>query len=61
MPNDLAPGSLLADLEARQDELLLQLEELERRTEQALAEFAVLKLPLPAGKTPIGQPAAAAA
>lgn len=60
MTHDLAPGRLLAELEARQDELLVQLEELERRTEQALTEFALLKLPPPAGKTPIGKPAAAA-
>jgi len=35
---------LLAELEARQDEVLLQLEELERRIETALAEFTALKL-----------------
>jgi hypothetical protein len=36
---------LLAELEARQDEVLLRLEELERRIETALAEFTALKLP----------------
>jgi hypothetical protein len=45
MTTSSAPVCLLAELEARQDEVLLRLEELERRIETALAEFAALKLP----------------
>lgn len=44
MTTSSAPVCLLAELEARQDEVLLQLEELERRIETALAEFTALKL-----------------
>jgi hypothetical protein len=39
-----APVHLLVELEARQDEVLEQLGDLERRTETALAEFAAVKL-----------------
>ena len=45
MTASLAPLPLLAELEARQDEVLAQLEELERRIEAVLDEYAVLKLP----------------
>lgn len=61
MSHDVAPGRLLAELEARQDELLAQLEELERRIERALAEFALLKLPLSSGKSPLCESTARAA
>jgi hypothetical protein len=40
----LAPAHPIVELEARQDEVLEQLDDLERRTETALAEFAAVKL-----------------
>lgn len=58
MTTHSAPVYLLAELEARQDEVLLRLEELERRTETALAEFTALKLP--ESKPRKDRPAAAA-
>jgi hypothetical protein len=36
--------SLIADLEARQDELLLQLDELDKRVERTLAECQVKRI-----------------
>jgi hypothetical protein len=36
------PGNLLAELESRQDELLRLLDDLERRTKEALARFNVV-------------------
>jgi len=50
MTPDIAPVHPLAELEARQDEVLAQLEELERRTENALVEFTRLELPRAGGK-----------
>jgi hypothetical protein len=45
MTTDAAPASLLAELEARQDEVLLRLDELERCVAAVLTEFAALKFP----------------
>ena len=45
MTTELPPRDLLAELEARQDEVLIQLEDLERRIETALADFAAIELP----------------
>jgi hypothetical protein len=42
MPQTPASVHPLVDLEARQDDVLQQLEELERRVEAALADFALL-------------------
>ena len=45
MTTDLPLPGLLAELEARQDEVLAQLDDLERRIETVLSEFTALKLP----------------
>ena len=52
----LPKGSLLADLESRQDELLRQLAELEERTRAVLAELGVAAEVPAAGKTPTAAP-----
>ncbi len=60
MPDYSATAALISDIEARQDDLLRQLDELEKRIAAVLAEYAASCQPSVAGTARVRLQAAAA-